>query len=56
MLIEIDKDVYEDIENNFVGGTHKEFDDNWEMHYFVEEVLLDMYEGKVSLIEEQYYE
>ena len=53
MLVEVDKDTYEAIEEQYNGGTHKEFNDNWEMCYYVEDTLLDLFESKCLIICEQ---
>ena len=53
MLVEVDKDTYEAIEEQYNGGVHKEWNDSWEMCYYVEDTLLDMYEAKISLIIEE---
>ena len=56
MLIEIDKNTYDAIEEQYDCGIEKHFDEDWEMHYYAEEAILNMYEGKISLMEEQCYE
>ena len=53
MLIEIDKDIYDAIEEQYDCGIEKHWDDNWEMHYYCEEAILDMYEGNILQIVEQ---
>lgn len=53
MLVEIDKDTYEAIEEQYDCGIEKHWDDNWEMHYYAEKTILDMYEGNILSIVEQ---
>ena len=53
MLVEVDKDIYDDIKEHYDCGINKCWDENWEMHYYVEDAILDMYEANISLIIEE---
>ena len=54
MLIEVDKDVYDDIKEQYNCGIDKQWDDNWEMHYYVDDAILDLYESNCLTICEEW--
>lgn len=54
VLVEVDKDVYDDIKEQYDCGIDKQWDDNWEMHYYVDDAILDLYESNCLIICEQW--
>ena len=54
MLVEVDKDVYDDIKEQYDCRIDKQWDDNWEMHYYVDDAILDLYESNCLIICEQW--